>query len=83
MTLAAGQGRREDADQAKLALERPQDVGVVLVERVERAGCDRVHLTGRDILDLADTGDAVVALEWFLYCRVSSQPSSITVSCRE
>src|SRR6185437_5530230 len=66
MRLRPGQRRKEDADQLEVAARCPQDMLVVLVERVDRAGPDRKGPSGRHLDDLALAADAVVRLEMVL-----------------
>ena len=55
----------------EVALGRPQDVLVVLIERVDRARPDLERLAGRHVDDLALAGDAVVGLEVVLVVEVA------------
>ena len=60
--LAARQCGIEDADQPQVGLH-PHDMAVVGVQRVHRAGHDRVALAGGQVLDLTLALDAVAGLE--------------------
>src|SRR6185437_1716307 len=53
-----------------VAARCPQDMLVVLVERVDRAGPDRKGPSGRHLDDLALAADAVVRLEMVLVVEV-------------
>lgn len=83
MRLAPGERRNEDAHEPEIAFQRPNDVGVVLVERVERAGLDRPLLSGRDFLHFAFAAEAVVRLDVVLVVELQLDPSFTTVSCSE
>src|SRR5882672_9188231 len=63
MRLGPRQRGKEDADQLEITPQRPQDMRVVLVERVDGAGTDREGLSGRHLDDLALAADAVIRLE--------------------
>src|SRR5258705_7748930 len=66
MRLGAGERREEDADQLEVAARRPQDMRVVLVERIDGPGANREGLAGRHLDDLALAADAVIRLEMVL-----------------
>src|SRR3954453_10463892 len=70
MRLGSDERREEDADQLEIAARRPQDVLVVLVERIDRAGADREGLPGRHLDDLALAADAGIRLEMVLVVQV-------------
>src|SRR5690242_1533817 len=70
MRLRPGQRRIEDADQLQIAARRAQDVLVVLVERIDRAGADRKDFSGRHLDDLALAADAVIRLEMILVVQM-------------
>src|SRR5262249_20191699 len=59
----------EDADEAEIAFGGAQYVLIMLVERVDGAGTDRIGAAGRDIHHLAFAGDAVIGLEMVLVVK--------------
>jgi hypothetical protein len=69
MLLRTGERRVEDADKMQIPRCGPKNMLIMLVERIERAGLDRIDLTGLDIDHLAFARNAVIRFEMVLVVK--------------